>query len=164
MLNIRPFHCYYGHYSSKILLIGLMGASLVITVFSHPQIFLFFILDFCSEVAESIWEGWVERSGETEREQAWLQIGPHHQGEVRVNAMLSVNCRGQTWALRSLITVFSFFHEVLCDKRLFVSKHCCENEPQSLSTNRSVMRNLKQKVIWNYEYDTLINLAGPSVL
>ncbi len=51
------------------------------------------VLDFCAETAKSIWQGWMERSGEIEREQACVQTGPHHQGEVRVNAVLFLDCR-----------------------------------------------------------------------
>ncbi len=58
------------------------------------------VLDFCAETAKSIWQGWMERSGEIEREQACVQTGPHHQGEVRVNAVLFLDCRGRTLTLR----------------------------------------------------------------
>lgn len=128
-------------------------------LFAHPLTVCvltvyYLIIDFCAETAEGLWQGWVGWSGETEREQACVQTGPHHQGEVSVYAVLSVACRGHTSTLwlnntTMLLKTFLCVQTVLRDKHLFVSKHCCESG-KSLSPcpqNRSVVRNDKNTIL-----------------
>ncbi len=126
------------------------------------------VIDFCAETAKSIWQGWMERSGETEGEQACVQTGPHHQGEVRVYVVLSLDRRGCTSTLcpdnnNMLWMTFLCVKTVLCDRHLFVSKQYYEYR-QCLSRCLQTDQLWESKNSQEYqEYDTLIILARPTV-